>query len=133
MDFVKHTGKGYQPIYTQTVHSYNNILVNCIDPVELSMIERPTKESSVSHTYEYAGWSKIPDGIPVEPSPLIQVSEDMVLYPTFNEFIRQYKVSFYNNDRTLLNKYDVDYGTSYFSYPGDTPLKAGTNKKIIVL
>ena len=115
------------PIYTQTVHSYNNILVDCVDPVELNMIERPTKESSVSHTYDYAGWSILPDGIPVDPSPLIQVEEDLILYPTFNSYIRQYKVSFYNNDNTLLNTYDVDYGTTYFNYPDKIPMKAGVN------
>lgn len=113
-------------VYTHSVTSYNNVLVSVEDPVKLGMIEKPIKESTISHTYEYAGWSTEPNGIPVEPSPLIQVDSDMILYPTFKESIRQYKVSFYNNDGSLLNSYDVDYGTSYFEYPDKEPDKAGT-------
>ena len=112
-------------IHTQTLISYNNKFVDCVDPVSYGQIATPLKEQTDSHTYSYAGWSEKSDGIPVDPSPLIEVSNDLVLYPTFDEHIRKYVVTFYNNDNTKLNSYDVDYGTDHFEYPEEDPKKAG--------
>lgn len=115
------------PVYTQTVYSKNNALINVADPVDLDLIETPTKDSTVSHEFTYAGWSESTDGVPVDPSPLTQVAKDLVLYPTFTASVRKYEVTFYNNDGSLLNTYYVDYGTTMFNYPEEPPKKALVN------
>lgn len=107
-------------LYTQTV--YNE--ANCEDPVNLGLLEMPTKDQTVSTVYSWSGWSKLPDGQTADISPLLNVDDDITIYPTFNESVRTYEVSFYNNDGALLNTYMVGYGTEEFVYPDVTPMKA---------
>lgn len=112
---------------TQTVHGYNSRLPSIIDPVVSEILPAPEKEQTVSHTFTWNGWSTKTDYIPVNKSPLDDIAADLVLYPTFDAHIRQYIVSFYNNDGTPLNQYYVDYGTDEFIYPAPTPQKGQTN------
>lgn len=113
-------------LYTQIIYNQSN----CEDPVYMGLIDMPQKEQTVSHYYTWSGWSTKSDYITVEHSPLINVSNDLTVYPTFDEHIRKYPVNFYNNDGSLINVYAVDYGTEYFEYPGMTPVKQGTKNPI---
>lgn len=119
--FVTFKGTDLETVlHTQTIYNQGK----CEDPVLMELVEQPTKEQTVSHTYTWSGWSTKTDGITVTPSPLLSVSDDLVLYPTFDEHVRNYTVTFYNNDESVLNSYSVPWGTEEFIYPDETPQKA---------
>ena len=61
----------------------------------------PTKESTVSHTYEFAGWTpEVED-----------VYHDAVYTATYNELVRQYSVTFVNDNGTIIKTALYDYNT----------------------
>ena len=79
----------------------------------------PTKESTVSHTYEFAGWTpEVED-----------VYHDAVYTATYNELVRQYSVTFVNDNGTILKTALYDYNTpaSNIDKPDD-PTKNSTEQ-----
>ena len=111
---------------TQTVTGFDNNLSDVLDPVELGLIAKPVKEQTESHVFEWSGWSNKTDYETLEESILEDVSDDLILYPTFNSSLRKYTVYFYNNDNSFISSYQVDWGTAEFVYPVDLPERAGT-------
>ena len=110
------------PIHTETVYDEND----CPDPVP-SKISKPVKDSTISTIYEWSGWSTRKDLNTVSPSPLLKVSDDLHLYPTFDQETRKYQVSFYNDD-ILLYAINTPYGSNAV-YPLEQlgePVKQGT-------
>ena len=77
----------------------------------------PTKESTVLHTYEFAGWTpEVED-----------VYHDAVYTATYNELVRQYSVTFVDDDGTVLSNNGYTYGVSASSIKKPTdPTKEAT-------
>lgn len=82
-----------------------------VDPItrEDNPISVPTKESSVSTNYTFAGWD----------SQLVKVFEDKIISATYSETIRQYTVKYVSKGVTLQETV-ADYGT-IVQYDGDIP------------
>ena len=82
-----------------------------IDPItrEKDPISVPTKASTISTTYEYAGWD----------SKFIPVWSDQVIKATYTEKTREYTVQYVSNN-SVLQTSTAPYG-SMVSYNGETP------------
>ena len=93
------------PLHTEIVYDE----ADCPDPVP-NKIDKPTKASTISTIYEWSGWSTKKDLVTANPSPLLKVSNDLHLYPTFNTETRKYMVRFYNDD-LLLYAINTPYGS----------------------
>lgn len=77
--------------------------------------EMPTKVDSAQWHYDFDGWS--PEIIPV--------TGEAVYTATYLETLREYTVTWYNHDGTVLETdYNVPYGT-IASYDGESPTKQG--------
>ena len=87
----------------------NNILPSIEDPVVTNSIDKPLKGLTDKYEYDFYGWSTYNDGIISEKSPLIDIANDLIVYPTFTETIRSYKVTYKNNNGTTLYVEDVNY------------------------
>ena len=83
-----------------------------VDPVtrENNPIEIPTKESSVSTDFTYAGWD----------SEFIQVFTGKTYTATYSETIRQYTVQYVSMDK-VKETYTASYG-SMVHYQGEIPI-----------
>lgn len=79
--------------------------------------EKPTKESTIGYDYEFSGWSpSLEDTI---------ITEDTTFTPLFKETVRQYNVTFLDEDGTVLERQKVNaYGQA--TYQGATPEKEST-------
>ena len=99
---------------------------DCVDPVLTNKVPKPTKDSTISTQFEWSGWSTKTDYITPSKSPLLGVTDDLILYPTFDQEIRKYTVRFYN-DTILLYTVDTPYGSNAI-YPSNypEPVKQGT-------
>ena len=74
--------------------------------------DTPTKDSSVSKVYSFAGWS-----------PMVkEVEGDATYVATFKEETRTYKVTWLNDDGSVLKADDVLYGSTP-SYGDEDPAK----------
>lgn len=94
---------------------------DCKDPISHGDISTPTKESTVSTVYSYAGWSAI-DGGSVDNTVLNNITEDKTVYAAYEESTRYYTVTFYDEDgTTVLNTMEFGYG----QIPSYTPSKSG--------
>lgn len=101
--------------------------ITIIDPVETGNIKTiPSKESTISTVYSFGGWSTQPNSEPQDYC-LSNIISDVTRYVAFNSKVRQYTVSFYNND-VLLKQVSVDYSTS--ADYGDTSDIVVTGTKI---
>ena len=72
------------------------------------------KPEDAQYTYTFSGWS--PE--------LSSVTGDVTYTATYSHALRQYEVSFLNEDGTLLEKQTLDYGDTPV-YQGSKPTKAG--------
>ena len=82
------------------------------DPVTAGLIPTPTRASTVSTVYTYAGW----DGL------LTNVLEARTLMATYNESVQQYTVRWYGYQGELMEEQVVDYGTDAV-YTGVIPTR----------
>lgn len=83
-----------------------------IDPFLNDMIQVPTKTSDAQYNYIFAHW--------VENFDII--NEPFNVHSYFSEFLRQYKVSFYN-DNKLLQETEVYYGNCAVYYGEESEIK----------
>lgn len=80
--------------------------------------EIPTKPEDAKNTYTFDHWEPVPNN----------VTKDMKVYAVFKENIKQYTVTFYDEDNTtILGTSTVNYGENA-SYNGDTTSLTGTPK-----
>lgn len=116
----------YGPV---TVRGINSNLPGIVDPVESGKVPAPVKEKTISDYFTWNGWSTKSDYKPVDVSPLSHVTGDFTFYPTFDKHTREYTLYFHNDDETLLNTYQVKYGTPKEEYTKlqSKPQKALTN------
>lgn len=82
-----------------------------VDPLtrEDNPIPTPTKESTVSTDYTFAGWDKA----------LVDAFEDQVITATYSETTRNYMIQYVSNN-TVLQETSAPYGSSVL-YEGEIP------------
>lgn len=94
---------------------------NCVDPVSGGFLETPTRESTESYNYTYAGWATEPNG-GLNANALKNVTEDRIVYANFVSAVRYYTVTFYDADGlTVLASKKYTYNT----VPDYAPVKMG--------
>jgi WD40 repeat protein len=74
------------------------------------LISTPTKESTVSQTFTYSGWS-LTEGGAASSSALKNVTEDRTVYAAFTSAARKYTARFYDDAGVLMQESQVAYGT----------------------
>ncbi|MBQ7700253.1 MAG: leucine-rich repeat domain-containing protein [Clostridia bacterium] len=77
----------------------------------------PTKDADVDKTYAFSGWDKTID----------TVTEDTVYTAQFTSTVRSYKITFKNEDGTVIRSGDWEYGTVPFCR---APSKTPTNTEV---
>ena len=77
--------------------------------------ETPKKKPTVQYTYTFAGWDK----------KLGTVTEDITYTAVYDATVNKYKITFKNEDGTVLQTGEVEYGKLPV-YEKDTPTKAAT-------
>lgn len=82
-----------------------------VDPItrEDNPIPTPTKESTVSTDYTFAGWDKT----------IVDAFEDQVITATYSETTRNYTIKYVSNN-TVLQETSAPYGSSVL-YEGEIP------------
>lgn len=80
------------------------------DPVEAGLIEAPTKESSISTVYSFAGWD----------SGFSAVIAPVTYTAIYNESTRKYTVRWFSQANTIVDEQYVDYGSEAV-YSGEIP------------
>lgn len=90
---------------------------DCADIVTRGLISTPTKESTVSQTFTYSGWS-LTDGGAASSNALKAVTEDRTVYAAFKATARKYTARFYDDSGALMQESQVAYGTQ--ATPPDT-------------
>lgn len=82
----------------------------------------PSKSATVEHVYVFEGWSLTPGG-PVDSNATKRVTENRTIYAVYEERIREYTVTFHNNEGVLQQSL-VGYGEMP-AYTGSTPQNDG--------
>ena len=94
---------------------------DCVDPVAKGLIGAPTRESTDTQNFTYAGCSST-NGGNVESDVLKDITEDKVVYAAFNSSVRYYTVTYLDEDGTVLNTVEATYGANVSDYE---PMKEG--------
>ena len=77
----------------------------------------PTKAGTAQYDYEFAGWTPT----------IVAVTGEAAYTATYTSIIRQYLITFVDEDGTVLQRDSLDYG-SMPAYAGDTLTKASTEQ-----
>ena len=107
---------------------------DCADPIARGIFNKPTMESTDQYDYTHNGWATEPNGA-LNSSALKSVTEDRTVYATFSSTLRNYTITYYDDDgTTLLNTETLAYG----SMPSYAPTKdgyvlAGWNPKLVAV
>ena len=94
---------------------------DCADIVARGLISTPTKESTVSQTFTYSGWS-FTEGGETNSAALANVTEDRTVYAVFTASVRHYTITYYDSDGTTVLK---TASLAYGSNPNYMPEKEG--------
>lgn len=81
-----------------------------IDPVENGDIPTPTRESSVSTVYKYAGWDTTIEGV--------EINGPKTIIATYTESVRTYTIKYVSNGVTMQESTGCKYG-DYIEYTKD--------------
>ena len=94
---------------------------DCVDVKAKGLISTPTKASSVSTVYTYAGWAATNGGA-ADANVLKSITEDKTVYAAFTSTPRTYTITYYDSDGTTVLKTE---SLAYGSTPNYTPKKDG--------
>ena len=108
---------------------YNPKGVTCDDPVLAGRISTPTKTPTAQYFYTHSGWSEIEGASVPDSDALNYILGNRTLYPTFNETVQTYDVTFYT-ENTRIYTQTVPYGT-YLSYDPQYALQAVHDNNVI--
>ena len=100
--FMSHDG--LKELHKRAVVSGND----CMEIVAGGLIDAPTRESTASQVFTFAGWSTVANG-GLDENALKSVTADRTVYANYIATTRYYTVRFYDGD-TLLNTMQVPYG-----------------------
>lgn len=96
---------------------------DCVDVKAKGLISTPTKASSVSTVYTYAGWAATNGGA-ADANVLKAITADKTVYAAYTESVRYYTITYYDSDGTTVLKTE---SLAYGSTPAYTPAKDGFN------
>ena len=126
-EVVSVTGEAtYTATYSSTVNKYTIKFVD-EDGTELQSIEveygatpvytgeTPEKAATAQYTYTFSGWT--PE--------VVSVTGDATYTATYTATVNKYTIRFVNEDGTVLQSGEVEYGATPV-YTGETPEKAAT-------
>lgn len=99
----------FHPVYESRTRSYSVVFLDAEGEILSSQTvkygcaaevpETPEKETDVWNTYAFIGWS----------GDYMNVQEDMVLYPLYEDLLRTYTVTFADG-KTIIDRQEVDAG-----------------------
>lgn len=94
----------------------------CMCPVTGVMpeMDAPTRESTAQYHFTFAGWATTANG-GLDENALKNVTEDRTVYANYIATLREYTISYYDDDGTLLHSEILAYGST----PSYTPEKDG--------
>ncbi len=116
----------YTATYTQSIRKYVITWVNDdgtvlqSSEVEYGQMpaytgETPTKAATAQYTYTFNGWTPT----------IIEVTGEATYTATYASTVNKYLIKFVNDDGTVLQSSEVEYG-QIPAYNGETPTKAAT-------
>lgn len=94
---------------------------DCVDVKAKGLISTPTKASSVSTVYTYAGWAATNGGA-ADANVLKAVTADKTVYAAYTAAARYYTITYYDSDGTTVLKTE---SLAYGSTPSYAPKKDG--------
>ena len=118
--------KTYTATYTATPRSYtitwqqdDGSLIDktTVEYGETPVHADPVKDPDANYTYDFAGWDK----------DIVPVKGEETYTATYNATVREYAITFKNENGTVLQTLNVQYGETP-SYTEDAPTKAEDDK-----
>jgi len=118
----------YKATYSKTTNKYKITFVNedgtvlqssdiAYDETPVYNGEKPTKAPDEQYTYTFDKWSPV----------IAKVAGNATYTATYTKTINKYKITFVNEDGTVLQSSEVEYGETP-KYLGETPVKAPNDK-----
>ena len=123
----------YTAVYTATPKSYTITFKDGETLLKKSEVQygatpvyegTPTKESTVDSVFTFKCWTN-EAGEELEILPA--VTGNAVYYAKFTSAVREYSITWMNEDGTMIKSEQLGYGT-VIRYTGDTPAKAGNEQ-----
>ena len=94
---------------------------DCADPIARGIFGTPTKESTAQYNYTFSGgWATVPNG-GINANALKGVTDDRTVYANFIGALREYTITFKDDDGSILKQQTYVYGST----PVYTPDKEG--------
>lgn len=94
---------------------------DCADPIARGIFDTPTRESDAQYNYSHRGWATEVNGS-VDTNWYKAITEDKTVYASFESIVRNYTITFYDDDgTTVLNTVSKAYG----SVPNYVPIRDG--------
>ena len=116
----------YNATYTETLREYTitwkdfdgqTLGTDVLKYGEMPTHSNPTRSNTAKYTYEFKGWSPA----------VSNVTGAATYTATYTETVREYAITWLNDDGSIISTVSVPYGTLPV-YNGETPIKAATKE-----